>query len=123
MTPTFDAADYIDITHAAGRTSIRDRAYSDSRLLATIRQEIDFEEFKANEGYEPIVPLVLIPLRFLMGRFPSMTSFHFTAGPTNYFRQSLPIIATFQQDESGAYFWAMTLDVEVEARASSRAEK
>ena len=55
---------------------------------------------------------VLIALRFLMDRFPSMTRFRYSAGAGREAgSEKVPVLASFHHDQQRGYFVALSLDI------------
>ncbi|WP_152097304.1 hypothetical protein [Lacipirellula parvula] len=110
--PAIDLAwsEYENISISAAMAGIKYPVLLDPRIRTLVEREIDPVEFERAHRQEPLGIFVLIGLRFLLDRFPSMTRFRYSIGPPPE-EAKVPVIATFHHDEQRGYFLALTLDV------------
>ena len=84
----------------------------DHRIRSLLERDIDPIEFQEHNGSEPLTIYVLIALRFLLDRFPTMTRFRFAAGAGRQAgAEKVPVLATFHHDPEVGYFVALSLDL------------
>jgi hypothetical protein len=110
--PDVNWADFEDVTPLAQRTGIKYPVLLDNRIRSLLERDIDPVEFERNNHQEPLAIYVLIALRFLLDRFPTMTRFRFAAGAGREAgSEKIPVLATFHHDQQRGYFVALSLDV------------
>jgi hypothetical protein len=110
--PDVDWSDFEDVTPLAERTGIKYRVLLDVRIRSLLERSLDAFEFQRVNGQEPLSIYVLIALRFLLDRFPSMTRFRFSAGPGSELGvEKVPVLATFHHSRERGYFVALSLDL------------
>jgi len=110
--PDVNWADFEDVTPLAQRTGIKYPVLLDSRIRSLLERDVDPFEFERNNHQEPLTIYVLIALRFLLDRFPSMTRFRFAAGAGREAEsEKIPVLASFHHDRERGYFVALSLDV------------
>ena len=73
-------AGYEDVSPLAQRTGIPYTVLLDSRVRSLLERDVDPIEFERCNHQEPLTIYVLVALRFLLTRFPSMTRFRFSCG-------------------------------------------
>jgi hypothetical protein len=80
LVPELPWALYDDVTQAARRTGIKYGVLLDPRIrtILTSASDIAGDEPRSDDF---VTLLVLVPLRFLLDRFPTLTSFRFSVGP------------------------------------------
>ncbi len=112
IAPDMSVADYEDVTPAAKRTGIKYPVMLDHRIRSLLETDIDPVQFERDNHNQPLAIYVLIALRFLLDRFPSMTRFRYSAGAGREAgAEKIPVIATFHQDGQRGYFIALSLDL------------
>jgi hypothetical protein len=102
---------YEDVTLTARRTGIVYAVLLDPRIrtILTSASEIAGEESHSDDF---VTSLVLVPLRFLLDRFPTLTSLRFSVGPGSALSDDRPsVLATFGHDDERGYFVALSLDL------------
>ncbi|MBA3482470.1 MAG: hypothetical protein H0T51_11700 [Pirellulales bacterium] len=104
--------EYEDVSEIAERTGIKYRVLLDHRVRSLLEQDIDPVQFEKDNHNQPLAIYVLIALRFLLDRFPSMTRFRYSAGAGREVgAEKVPVLATFHQNDQHGYFVALSLDV------------
>jgi hypothetical protein len=99
---------YEDVTQAAGRTGIAYSVLLDPRIRSIITASDVAGEESRSEDF--VTLLVLVPLRFLLDRFPTLTSFRFSVAPGPALSADRPsVLATFGRDDERGYFVALSL--------------
>jgi hypothetical protein len=110
--PDVNWDDYEDVTPLAERTGIKYPVMLDHRIRSLLERDIDPVQFERDNHNQPLTIYVLIALRFLLDRFPSMTRFRYAAGAGREAgSEKIPVIATFHHDEQRGYFVALSLDI------------
>jgi hypothetical protein len=110
--PDINWDDYEDVTPLAQRTGVRYPVMLDHRIRSLLERDIDAVQFEKDNNNQPLTIYVLIALRFLLDRFPSMTRFRYAAGAGREAgSQKIPVIASFHEDERRGYFVALSLDI------------
>ncbi len=110
--PDVSWEDYEDISEIAKRTGIKYPVLLDHRIRSLLERDIDPVQFEVDNNNQPLAIYVLIALRFLLDRFPSMTRFRYSAGAGREVgAEKVPVLASFHEDEQRGYFVALSLDV------------
>lgn len=109
--PDLSFADYEDVSATARRTGIRYPVLLDPRIRSLLDRDVDPVEFERTTQHETLGLFVLVALRFLLDRFPSMTRFQYGAGSGADDSPRIPILASFHHDDDRGYFVTLTLGI------------
>lgn len=110
IAPDLFVSDFEDVTPAARRAGIKYSVLLDPRIRSLLDRDVDPVEFEKNNQQEPLVTFVLVALRFLLDRFPTMTRFRYSVGSGADDSPRIPVLASFHQNDDG-YFVALSLDI------------
>ena len=104
--------DYEDVTVHAKRCGIKYPVLLDVRAKSLLERDLDVVAFEETHKQPPVAIYILLALRFLLDRFPSMTRFRYSVGPGRVVGcEKVPVVITFHEDQERGYFLAVTLDI------------